>query len=99
MTMREIGIRYALYTDVQRDGMLTGVDVVGTTQVAQATGLRVTASGGFSSLSDLEMLLSVGDASIEGVIIGQALYTGAVLLQDALAMAREQSDGQKTIAG
>ena len=93
LSMREIGVRYALYTNVQRDGMMSGVDVVGTAQLARATGLRVIASGGFSTLADLEQLLSEDDAGIEGVVIGQALYTGAVPLESALQMAHAQPSG------
>lgn len=84
--MRAAGVIRAVYTDIARDGMLTGVNVEGTTALARDTGLRVIASGGVASLEDLVRLEATG--GIEGVIIGQALYTGAILLPDAIRTAR-----------
>jgi phosphoribosylformimino-5-aminoimidazole carboxamide ribotide isomerase len=82
--MRSQGVIRAVYTDIARDGMLTGVNVEGTAALAYDTGLRVIASGGVASLEDLVRLRATG--SIEGVIIGQALYTGAVSLPEAICL-------------
>ncbi len=86
--MREAGVQRAVYTDIRRDGMLTGVDVAGTAHLAEATGLRVIASGGVASLDDIDALLAVAHKGVEGVIIGQALYTGRVDLRAALERVR-----------
>jgi phosphoribosylformimino-5-aminoimidazole carboxamide ribotide isomerase len=84
--MRARGVIRAVYTDIARDGMLTGVNVEATALLARETGLRVIASGGVASLEDLRRLKAMGN--IEGVIIGQALYTGALALWDAIRTAR-----------
>jgi phosphoribosylformimino-5-aminoimidazole carboxamide ribotide isomerase len=88
-----------VYTDIARDGMLAGVNFEATATLARAAGLQVIASGGVASLSDIRRLKAhshpptSGDTtgasggSIEGVIIGQALYTGAVALPEALEAA------------
>jgi phosphoribosylformimino-5-aminoimidazole carboxamide ribotide isomerase len=85
--MRELGVVYAIYTDIARDGMLAGVNVAATAALARATGLKVIASGGVSSLVDLVQLKAYAKAGIEGVIIGQALYTGAISLAEAIQAA------------
>jgi phosphoribosylformimino-5-aminoimidazole carboxamide ribotide isomerase len=87
--MRECGVRYAVYTDIARDGMLSGMNVEATVGLARATGLRVIASGGVASLDDVRRLREHERAGIEGVIIGQALYTGAVALTEAIRIASQ----------
>jgi phosphoribosylformimino-5-aminoimidazole carboxamide ribotide isomerase len=82
--MRERGITRIVYTDIARDGMLRGVDADAIAELARATGLRVIASGGVASLRDVQALRVHERDGIEGVIIGQALYTGAVALGDAI---------------
>jgi phosphoribosylformimino-5-aminoimidazole carboxamide ribotide isomerase len=78
-----IGIERVIYTDIQRDGTLTGPNLVETLRIAE-TGLKVTASGGISSLEDLKALNSLG---IDSAIIGKALYEGRFTLQEALSAA------------
>ena len=78
------GLSRVVYTDIARDGMLTGVNVEATATLARETGLKVIASGGVASLEDVARLRARVDAAIEGVIIGQALYTGAVSLPEAI---------------
>jgi phosphoribosylformimino-5-aminoimidazole carboxamide ribotide isomerase len=82
------GVRHALYTDVSRDGDLSGVNVGATARLARETGLAVIASGGVSSLDDIIALWEVG--GIAGVVIGKALYTGAFTLQNAIRVATAQ---------
>ncbi len=82
--MVQKGLSRAVYTDIARDGMLTGVNVEATAALAKETGLKVIASGGVASLEDIARLRAGVDAAIEGVIIGQALYTGAVSLPAAI---------------
>jgi phosphoribosylformimino-5-aminoimidazole carboxamide ribotide isomerase len=87
--MCSAGVTTVVYTDIGRDGMLTGVNVVATAALARATGLKVIASGGVASLADVQQLSAQVEAGIEGVIIGQALYTGAVSLLAAIQSAQE----------
>jgi phosphoribosylformimino-5-aminoimidazole carboxamide ribotide isomerase len=82
--MRQRGVMRVVYTDIARDGMLSGVNVEATAALARATGLRVIASGGVASLEDVQRLKARATDGIEGVIVGQALYTGAVSLAEAL---------------
>ena len=71
----------------RRDGTLTGVNVAATAALARESGLKVIASGGVASLDDIRALAAHAADGIEGVIIGQALYTGAVELAAALRVA------------
>ncbi len=87
--MRAAGVARVVYTDIARDGMLTGVNVEATVALATATGLRVIASGGVASLEDVVRLGAHSQSGIEGVIIGQALYKGAISLPGALRAAGE----------
>ena len=76
-----------LYTDVSRDGTGRGPNVEDTVALATASGIPVLASGGVGSLADIAALAAVADAGIEGVVVGRALYTGAVSLPDAMRAA------------
>ncbi len=82
----DMGVVHALYTDISRDGNLSGVNVEATSQLADETGLQVIASGGVASLDDIKRLQQAGN--IAGVVIGKALYTGAVQLIDALELVK-----------
>ena len=84
LEMWELGVRYAIYTDTLRDGMLDGVNVEETARLAAATGLQVIASGGVASLEDIHRLRKRESDGISGVIIGQALYSGALTLPEVL---------------
>lgn len=86
--MAAIGVQHAVYTDVGRDGMLVGVNVEATARLARASGLRVIASGGVATLDDLRALKAREGEGIAGVIIGMALYRGAIRLPEALAVAK-----------
>jgi phosphoribosylformimino-5-aminoimidazole carboxamide ribotide isomerase len=89
--MRALGVLRAVYTDIRRDGMLTGVNVSTTVEVARASGLRVIASGGVASLEDIRALKAVEAEGIEGVITGMALYRGTLDLREAQRLARGES--------
>ena len=80
-----IGVERIVYTDVSRDGMLTGVNVEETCRIARESGLKVTASGGVSSLPDLVRLKEAAACGIDSVIVGKALYEGRFTLEEALA--------------
>lgn len=83
----DAGVDRLVYTDVARDGMLGGVNTEQTCAIARESGLRVTASGGVSSLSDIEELNKASECGVDSVIIGKALYEGRFTLQDALRVA------------
>jgi phosphoribosylformimino-5-aminoimidazole carboxamide ribotide isomerase len=91
--MAQRGVRWVVYTDIQRDGMLSGVNVSATATLAVQTGLSVIASGGVASLDDVRQLQSVGSSGVVGVVIGKALYTGDVDLREAISVAAEVGTG------
>ncbi len=79
------GIEGIVYTDIGRDGMMTGVNIDATVRLAQAVGVPVIASGGAGSLEDIDRLLAVESEGVEGVILGRALYEGTLDFGAALA--------------
>jgi len=70
----QTGVERIIYTDVARDGMLSGPNVEQTRSLATESGLKVTASGGVSSLADLERLKHLAPFGVDSVIVGKALY-------------------------
>jgi phosphoribosylformimino-5-aminoimidazole carboxamide ribotide isomerase len=80
------GVREVLYTDVARDGMLTGPDTATLVRIAQ-TGMQVIASGGVSSDQDIRALFELREPAVSGVIVGKALYERRVTLPGLLAIA------------
>jgi phosphoribosylformimino-5-aminoimidazole carboxamide ribotide isomerase len=80
------GVERVIYTDVSRDGMLTGVNIDQTCLIAETSGLKITASGGVASLADLERLRAVSHRGVDSVIVGKALYEGRFTLPDAIAI-------------
>jgi phosphoribosylformimino-5-aminoimidazole carboxamide ribotide isomerase len=92
LRVKELGVERVVYTDIARDGMLSGVNVEATRELAQRTGLKIIASGGVSSLDDVRRLKEAEASGVEGVIIGQALYSGALDLREAIVVARGGQD-------
>ena len=88
--MAAVGVEHIILTDISRDGMLSGVNVEATAELAKASGVKVIASGGVSSLADLKALQVHEADGIEGCIIGKAIYTGALDLKEALAALKEE---------
>lgn len=88
--MREMGARYALYTEVGRDGMMAGPAAELTAALAQVTGLKVIASGGVRNLDDVRELVLYAPRGVVGVVVGRALYEGALDLGAALALAQAE---------
>ena len=82
--MKTIDIKAIVYTDIKRDGMGTGVNIEATKELAKAVSIPVIASGGVATMADIENLLAIKDCEIYGVIIGRALYTGAISLEEAI---------------
>ncbi len=87
---KEVGVERVIYTDIARDGMLTGVNLAATRRLAQHSGLKVIASGGVASLDDIVALKRLVPFGVEAVIVGRALYTGAVDLAEAIALAEDE---------
>lgn len=77
----EKGLKNIIYTDISRDGTLRGPNLDGVEKMCNVEGAKIIASGGAKSLEDLKALKAIG---VEGVIIGTALYTGAIKLEEAL---------------
>lgn len=83
------GVESIIYTDIGRDGMLTGINVEATVKLAQSLTIPVIASGGLSGMADIEKLCAVEDEGIEGVICGRAVYSGDLDFAKAQAKADE----------
>ncbi|EAX49005.1 phosphoribosylformimino-5-aminoimidazole carboxamide ribotide isomerase [Thermosinus carboxydivorans Nor1] len=86
--MAAVGVARIIYTDISRDGTLTGINVEATCALACAAGVPVIASGGLRGLDDIRALWQARTAGIEGVIAGKALYTGALSLRSAIRVAK-----------
>jgi phosphoribosylformimino-5-aminoimidazole carboxamide ribotide isomerase len=78
------GVERIIYTDVARDGMLTGLNIEQTLLIARESGLKITASGGVSSLEDIKQLKQLSEFGVDSVIVGKALYEGHFTLEQAL---------------
>ena len=83
----QAGAAALLYTDISRDGTERGPNVEDTASLARAVRMPILASGGVGSVADIAALAAVADTGIEGVVVGRALYTGAVSLPDAMRAA------------
>ncbi|MDD5343878.1 MAG: 1-(5-phosphoribosyl)-5-[(5-phosphoribosylamino)methylideneamino]imidazole-4-carboxamide isomerase [Smithella sp.] len=84
-------IKAIVYTDILRDGMGTGINLEATKALAKAVSIPVIASGGVASIDDIKQLLAIDDCEIYGVIIGRALYTGAISLEEAIKESKKVS--------
>jgi phosphoribosylformimino-5-aminoimidazole carboxamide ribotide isomerase len=87
----DYGVEGVVYTDIGRDGMLSGVNIEATVKLAQALKVPVIASGGVSNVADIEALCAVQEEGIEAVICGRSIYTGALDLKSAQQRADELS--------
>ncbi len=72
----DLGVDSIIYTDIGRDGMLSGINVEATVKLAQASSIPVIASGGLSNMQDIENLCAVEGEGVTGVICGRAIYSG-----------------------
>jgi len=84
--LEEKGVNTVIYTDISKDGMLSGPNFQAISRMVKETNLNVIASGGVSTTNDIEKLKEIG---VKGVIIGKALYTGDILLAEALKYEEE----------
>jgi phosphoribosylformimino-5-aminoimidazole carboxamide ribotide isomerase len=85
---QDYGVESFIYTDIGRDGMLTGINIEATVKLAQSLTTPVIASGGLSNIDDIDKLCDVEHEGIEGVICGRAIYTGDL----DFASAQERAD-------
>ena len=85
----DYGVEGVIYTDIGRDGMLSGINIDATVRLARALTVPVIASGGLSDLADIERLCEVESEGVEGVICGRSIYTGALDFAAAQARADE----------
>lgn len=88
----DAGVSAIVYTDIDRDGALQGVNVEATTRLAQAVAIPVIASGGVASIDDVAACLKVESHGVAGVIIGRALYDGRIDPAAALALVARGSE-------
>ncbi|MEJ2719237.1 MAG: 1-(5-phosphoribosyl)-5-[(5-phosphoribosylamino)methylideneamino] imidazole-4-carboxamide isomerase [Deltaproteobacteria bacterium] len=84
-----------IYTDIERDGMMLGPNIAATKEFARNTSRPVILSGGISSLDDVRKALPLGQEGVTGIIIGRALYEGAIKLEDAIRLAERQNARQE----
>lgn len=82
----DVGVAAIVYTDIERDGVLKGLNLPATAELARATSIPVVASGGLASIEDVRALLRPEYAMLEGAITGRALYDGRLDPKEALAL-------------
>ncbi len=85
----DYGVEGVIYTDIGRDGMLTGINIEATVKLSRAISIPVYASGGLSGMADIEALCAVEQDGVAGVICGRSIYTGALDFAAAQARADE----------
>ena len=85
---QDYGVEGVIYTDIGRDGMLSGINIDATVKLARALTIPVIASGGLSNMGDIEQLCAIEDQGVEGVICGRAIYSGDL----DFAAAQERAD-------
>jgi phosphoribosylformimino-5-aminoimidazole carboxamide ribotide isomerase len=84
---QDYGVEAVIYTDIGRDGMMTGINIEATVRLAKALTIPVIASGGLNSLDDVKRLCAVEDEGIVGAVTGRAVYEGTLDFKKALALA------------
>ncbi len=92
----KIGLSAIIFTDIERDGMGTGLNFQSTRDLARSTPIPVIASGGVSRIGDIERLLEFEPDGIIGVIVGRALYTGQVDLEEAIRITKSPVGSTKS---
>ena len=85
----DYGVESIIYTDIGRDGMLSGINIEATVKLAQALTIPVIASGGLSNMDDIRNLCAVEDEGVGGVICGRSIYSGDLDFEAAQALADE----------
>ena len=88
--MKKAGVKTIIYTDISRDGTLSGVNVEATAKLARESGVAIVASGGVKSIADIEALKPHEQDGIEGVIVGKSIYMGTLDLAKAIEIAAKE---------
>jgi phosphoribosylformimino-5-aminoimidazole carboxamide ribotide isomerase len=91
-----MGLSAIIFTDIERDGMGTGLNFQSTRNLARSTSIPVIASGGVSRTEDIERLLELEPEGVIGVIVGRALYTGSVKLEEAIRITKSPLGSTKS---
>jgi len=86
----DCGVSAIIYTDISRDGMMAGPNLEATRALAEAISIPVIASGGVSSLRDIENLMAIEQSGVVGAITGKAIYTGAINLAEAISLTKRE---------
>jgi phosphoribosylformimino-5-aminoimidazole carboxamide ribotide isomerase len=86
--MQDYGVIAIIYTDIKRDGMLSGPNIEATKTLAEALHIPVIASGGVHTLKDIEDLMAVRYSGVSGVITGKAIYSGSLNLKEAITFVK-----------
>ena len=89
------GVAAIIYTDIARDGMMGGPNIAATRELAEAISIPIIASGGVSSLRDIENLMAIESSGVVGAITGKAIYTGAIKLAEAVALTKRNREMQR----
>ncbi len=84
LSLRDLGVQTVIFTDISKDGMLSGMNIEAYAKLSRIDGLNIIASGGLSSTEDIRRLKEIG---VYGGILGKAMYEGALTLLDALSLA------------
>jgi phosphoribosylformimino-5-aminoimidazole carboxamide ribotide isomerase len=87
-----------IYTNIQRDGMQSGVDIESTRELAQSVRIPIIASGGVAGIEDIGCLKAIERFGVIGVVVGKALYTGALSLEEAIKEARGTGNSGKGVS-
>jgi phosphoribosylformimino-5-aminoimidazole carboxamide ribotide isomerase len=83
----DAGVAAIIYTDINRDGLMTGPDLSGTKTLAESVNIPVIASGGMSCTDDIQAVKDIEDSGVSGVIVGRAIYEGKIDIPKALQIA------------
>ncbi len=88
--IKEMGVKEIIITDIKKDGTLEGPNISGLRDISSKAGIKIIASGGVSKLDDVKNLMELRDFGVNGIIIGKALYTEDVKLEEAIKIAGPQ---------
>jgi phosphoribosylformimino-5-aminoimidazole carboxamide ribotide isomerase len=83
------GVAAINFTDINRDGMQTGLNIKETRRLAKAVSIPVIAAGGVSNLADIKNIVPLADVGVAGIITGKALYSGTLNLREAIALTKQ----------
>jgi phosphoribosylformimino-5-aminoimidazole carboxamide ribotide isomerase len=91
----DAGVAAIIHTDIARDGVLEGLNLEASAELARAVTIPVIASGGFAGIEDVRRLLAPEFAMLEGAVVGRALYDGRLDAKEALALLKDRREAQK----